>query len=271
MNSTQIIIKTNNEELKEKLIAELSFYGVDGFEEHDEQLICYLKEGQKDESEIEDILRRFELPFSKSLIPEQNWNASWESSFEPVVVGDFCTIRADFHKALSKTQYEIIITPKMSFGTGHHATTYLMVQQMASLDCKGKHVADFGTGTGVLSILSEKLGSAYTWAIDNDDWSIENAKENLARNECNKIELEKAEAFKPCQKFDIILANINNNVILANLDGLVFGLNKGGKLLLSGLLKMDEEAVKISFESNNFIHLTTVGRDEWISMMFTIE
>jgi ribosomal protein L11 methyltransferase len=268
MNSIQLNINTGSDEVRDKLIAELSAFDIDGFEEQDDQLICYFRQGNVDEEHVNEKIRQAGLSSSRSVVYEQNWNASWESSFAPVVVDDFCTIRADFHKAGGNTQHEIIITPKMSFGTGHHATTYLMVQQMAQLDFVGKTVADFGTGTGVLSILAEKLGSTYAWAVDNDDWSIENAQENIARNNCTRIGLAKVDTFTPAQQFDIILANINKNTILGNLDGLVFGLNKGGTLLLSGLLQSDEEQVKISFANHNFTHLTTVQRDNWISMIF---
>lgn len=266
-DSIQLTINTPDERLREELIGLLSLFDFDGFEEKDEQLLCFFAEGKIDEEEVKEIINNRGLSYLRSTILPQNWNALWESSFAPVVINNFCCVRADFHQPVAKTKYEIVITPKMSFGTGHHATTYLMIEQMAKMDFKGKRVADFGTGTGILAILAEKLGSSYIWAIDNDDWSIENAKENVQKNDCKVISIEKIDAFKGKQKFDIILANINKNVIIKNLDGLVLGLNKGGQLLLSGLLKADEEDVLLFCRQFKLTHIITIERDNWVSIM----
>ncbi len=266
-NSIQLTINTPDQRIREELIGLLSLFNFDGFEEKDDQLLCFFSGGKIDEEELKRIINYKGLSYSKSVIFPQNWNAIWENSFAPVVVNNFCCVRADFHQPAAKTQYEIVITPKMSFGTGHHATTYLMIEQMAKMDFKGKRVADFGTGTGILAILAEKLGSSYVWAIDNDDWSIENAKENVQKNNCEEISIEKGDSFSCKQEFDIILANINKNVILNNLDGLVFGLHKGGRILLSGLLEEDEQEVLSLVKQLNLIHITTVERDKWISIM----
>ncbi len=133
---------------------------------------------------LNDLTSSLQLSFSKTIIEETNWNQVWESNFDPVIVDDFVAVRAHFHEPIKNVQHEIVITPKMSFGTGHHATTYMMMQQMRELDFAGKNVFDFGTGTGVLAILAEKLGAQKVIAIDNDDWSIENADENVKRNNC---------------------------------------------------------------------------------------
>ncbi len=265
--SIQLIINTSNERLREELIGRLSLFEFDGFEEKDEQLLCFYTEGKIDEVELNKLMQQYGLSYSRAVISPQNWNAVWESSFAPVVVNDFCCVRADFHKPIVKTKYEIIITPKMSFGTGHHATTYLMLEQMSKMDFKGKSVADFGTGTGILAIMAEKLGSRYIYAIDNDEWSIENAKENVERNGCKVVTIESKGSFNGDEKYDIILANINKNVIIETLDGLVFGLNKGGRILLSGLLKKDEQDMLSLFKQLNLIHITTVDKDEWISIL----
>jgi ribosomal protein L11 methyltransferase len=192
----------------------------------------------------------------------------WESNFEPVVVEDFCKVRADFHPASGSAKHDIIITPKMSFGTGHHATTYMMIQQMRDLDFKGKAVADFGTGTGILAILAEKLGSSKVVAIDYDEWSIQNAEENILKNGCTAISLQQADTFSPPENFDIILANINRNVILDNLDGLVFGLNAKAFLLISGILKEDEKDIVAACINRNLSYIKTVNRNQWISILF---
>ena len=173
-------------------------------------------------------------------VGETNWNAVWESNFQPVLVDDFVAVRADFHESIAGVKHEVIITPKMSFGTGHHATTHMMIQQMQAIDFTSKAVFDFGTGTGILAILAEKLGAAAIMAVDNDDWSITNTAENLERNSCRKVELKKVDTAEGEGRYDVILANINKNVILDNLSSLIKQLASGGNLLLSGLLEADE-------------------------------
>jgi ribosomal protein L11 methyltransferase len=266
-NSIQIAIKVASKNVREAILAHLSVLDVDGFEESDDELLAYYTEGEIDEKELEEIIKQYGVTTSKSVIPSQNWNEVWESNFSPVVVDNFCAIRADFHEPIKNTTHEIIITPKMSFGTGHHATTYMMIQQMGELDFVNKNVADFGTGTGVLAILAEKLGSPHVFAIDNDDWSIENAKENFERNNCTNIEIKKANSFLSTFKYDIILANINRNVIIDNLNSLVFGLAHKGSLVLSGLLAEDEYDIISAALHHNLSHIKTVVRDKWISLL----
>jgi len=268
MDSIEVCIAVSDEAVKEELIARLSVLDVDGFEEKDNELSVFYRKGEIDEKELDDIINSCNLTYSNSTIPEQNWNEVWESNFSPVIVDNFCSIRADFHEPINHTAKEIIITPKMSFGTGHHATTYMMIEQMKDIDFEAKRVADFGTGTGVLAILAEKLGADFVYAIDNDNWSIENAQENFERNDCKIIEIKKAGTFFTTDKFDVILANINKNVIIDNLNGLVFGLAHKGHLLLSGLLKEDEADIIIACLHNNLSHIKTVVRDKWISLLF---
>lgn len=263
----QIAIAVDDEQVREQLIAQLSTINFDAFEERDDEVLAFIDSKNFDQGRLENILSRYDLKYNKSIIEEQNWNALWESNFDPVIVGDFCVIRADFHPAFNNKEHEIIITPKMSFGTGHHATTYMMISEMGKLDFKNKRVADFGTGTGVLAILAEKLWSRYVWAIDIDDWSIENASENIKKNGCKNIIIEKKDRFAPQQKFDIILANINKNVILSNVEGLVGGSEPGGELLLSGLLKEDENNIISAFHAEGFQHQSTIEKDKWICLL----
>lgn len=224
----------------ELLIAKLNNIGFEGFEESEENLKAYIPADNFDVASIKKIATEQGVLFNQSVIEETNWNAVWESNFQPVIVDDFVAIRADFHEPIKEVEHEIVITPKMSFGTGHHATTYMMVQQMREIDFAGKSVFDFGTGTGVLAILAEKLGAVKVLAVDNDDWSITNAKENIERNDCIRIALKKADNAVTGEQYDIILANINKNVILDNFSSLVSQLTSKGTLLLSGLLQEDE-------------------------------
>jgi ribosomal protein L11 methyltransferase len=253
---------------KEIAVARILDAGFSTIEETDEGLKVYLNE--KDGSgSFRKLLSELDIAnYKESIIAETNWNNLWESNFEPVIVNDFYAIRADFHSAITNVQYEIIITPKMSFGTGHHATTYMMIEQMKTIDCNDKTIFDFGTGTGVLAILAEKLGAAAVTAIDNDNWSIENAAENITRNDCTKINLYNSEKVPSDMPFDIILANINRNVILENLSLLYNQLKPGSILLLSGLLAEDEAditaaATKLSLQKGPVLHKTG-----WISIRF---
>lgn len=262
-----LIVHVTEQHEKDLLIAQLSQLNFEGFEEKDTELHAFVPKDVFSDKAVRQLLDESGLQYATSILPAQNWNTLWESNFDPVLVDDFCLIRADFHPGNESLEHEVIITPKMSFGTGHHATTYLMLQQMRLLDFEHKRVADFGTGTGILAIMAEKLGSSSVWAIDYDDWSIENAKENLERNSCNCIEVNKADVFSSNEKFDVILANINKNVILDNVEGLVSALKPGGKLLLSGLLKEDEYDILMACQYYNLLRVKTVERDKWICIL----
>ncbi len=223
------------------LIARLAAIGFEGFEETQNVLKAFIPYESFDEIKLMEITDACKCEFTKAVIHPQNWNEAWETSFDPVIISDFCAIRAEFHKHVPFTAHEIIITPKMSFGTGHHATTYLMIACMRGIGFYGKSVCDFGTGTGVLAILAEKIGAASIHAFDNDEWSIENGKENIGTNHCQRISLLKADHLSGRNYFDIILANINRNVILANLAAMKRQVVPGGTILISGFLVGDEE------------------------------
>ena len=207
------------------------------------------------------------MPYTFSKVEQQNWNAQWEQSFEPVQVDDFAVIRASFHAPVAGVKHDIIITPKMSFGTGHHATTFLMIQEMSALNFTGKTVIDFGTGTGVLAILAEKLGATTLLGIDNDDWSINNAKENIAANDCLRITLKKADEMTADNKADIILANINLNVIIANIVLIKNACLPNADILLSGLLKEDEAQMSEVLTKNGFQIQKIIHKNNWIAIL----
>jgi len=268
----EIIIENIHSAQSEVLIALLSNIGFDGFEETNHSLKAFIHQENFDEEIIRQLAAQHHFVYEVKKIEEQNWNALWESNFEPVMIDDFVFVRAAFHAPAQQVQHEIIITPKMSFGTGHHATTYMMMQQMRTLDFNHKRVFDFGTGTGVLAILAEKLGASDIFATDNDDWSVENAMENIRNNHCKKIEVVKAggaQAALQSQKFDIVLANINKNVILENARILSEILLKEGNLLLSGLLTEDEAAIVKAFTAVGLQHRNTEYREQWISLLWS--
>ena len=239
----QIVFQNLLGETSELLISSLIEIGFDGFEEEGSNLKAFIPVNKFDDTALDEITRSFKINFSKSIIEETNWNHLWESNFEPVIIDDFAAIRADFHEPIKNVQHEIVITPKMSFGTGHHATTKMMILQMREIDFIDKTVFDFGTGTGILSILAEKLGASKIIAVDNDEWSIENAKENIQRNNCHKIELKKSDTILKSELFNIILANINKNVILEHFSSLINQLDHHGILVISGIMPEDKEDI----------------------------
>lgn len=264
MHHLQLTIVAN-EYQQEELIALLNDFQPTGYEQHEEVLIAYFDADNFNEEDIHPLLDGFQ--FRMVEVEEQNWNELWESNFQPVVVNDFCGIRAHFHQPIEGVQHEIIITPKMSFGTGHHATTYMMIEQMREIDFSDKTVFDFGTGTGILAILAEKLGAAKVSAIDVDEWSIENARENFEHNDCRKITVELSTTL-PTESFDIVLANINRNVLLQYDEQIKNICKPGSTLLLSGLLPDDEVDIRTTFEKQGFTFVSQNHRNNWICLLF---
>lgn len=231
-------------EKQEILIAKLSELGAEGFEEGNGFLSAYIPGDHYEQPVIDSLIAAENVEVGHEVIEQKNWNEEWEKSFEPVIIDDFCAIRASFHAPVEGVEHEIIITPKMSFGTGHHATTYLVIKSMKNLDFKGRKVLDFGTGTGILGILAEKQGAQEIIAIDNDGWSITNAIENISVNGCTAILPKKAEIEEIQGQFDIILANINKHVLLANMALIGQHLKPGGVVLMSGILTGDRQDIE---------------------------
>jgi ribosomal protein L11 methyltransferase len=221
------------------------------------------------QNELDIIFNQYHLTYSKSVIKEQNWNAIWESNFEAVRVGDFVGIRAHFHPDFEPAvTYDIKITPKMSFGTGHHPTTFSVMQLMQKLDFKDKTVYDFGTGTGILAILAEKLGAKNVLAVDNDDWCIENAIENIQNNASKVITIEKVESALQKDQYDIVLANVNRHIIEANMDELTQIGKPGGILVLSGLLIEDQSDMVELAGSKAWKFQEAQALNGWVSLLF---
>ena len=268
MNYLQFDFDVESLEQQDKLVALLAEFGFEGFEEDENTLNAFIRENDFDEIAFSGIIDLFEnVSFKKTIIENINWNKKWEEDFQPVLVEDFVAIRAWFHQPINNLAHEIIITPKMSFGTGHHATTYLMIKQMRDLEFSGKSVLDFGTGTGILAILARKLGAGSVLAIDYDEWSITNAIENIEQNFCSNIRVEQLDAIPVNEKFDIILANINLNVIISNLTSIVLASFSGTKILLSGILKDNEPALIEALEAVGLKYISTLQRGDWIAIL----
>ncbi len=252
-------------------MALLSTLNFTGFEETEEAVIAYTEEAEYDEQGLQEIAEGLQLPFQKEVLAQRNWNEEWEKNFEPVIIDGFCSVRADFHPQPANVAYDIVITPKMSFGTGHHATTALMMTFMRELDFNQKQVFDFGTGTGILAILAEMLGADQVFAIDNDEWSFENAQENCIRNKTGKIIVQQATAddIPESTQFDIILANINRHILLAYMDKMASLLKDRGVLLLSGILPEDVDIISAAAATAGFIYQKERTERNWVCMQFS--
>ncbi|MEY4552307.1 MAG: hypothetical protein RL099_635 [Bacteroidota bacterium] len=270
----QVSIDVLDEAVKDILIAELAALGFDGFEETETGLFSYIELVRFDSelcSGLDELVKRYGVTYTSATIDKQNWNALWESNFEPVLVDDFVGVRANFHPPFNGgVEHDIIITPKMSFGTGHHGTTYSVMQLMRGIDFANKSVFDFGTGTGLLAILAHKLGAGDILAVDNDDWCIENASENITVNNTQSIEIQKVDNAKLNKKFNIIIANINKNIILDNLAFLAEATVPGGVVLLSGLLVEDEPEIEAACKALGWRHQETRTRNNWIALHYSV-
>jgi ribosomal protein L11 methyltransferase len=226
-------------EQSEILIALLSG-DFESFEETVTGVKTFVREDQFSVVQLQSVLQQIphaeNIVYTSTLIAEKNWNALWESNFEPVWIGSDVYVRAPFHTPRLDVKYEIVIEPKMSFGTGHHATTSLMIAEMMKMNLVGEDVLDMGCGSGILAILAAKSGARNILAIDIDEWAYKNAFENCIRNQSQHIIVQKGDASLIRGKaFDVILANINRNILLENMNEYVAGLKNEGHLLISGI------------------------------------
>jgi ribosomal protein L11 methyltransferase len=258
----------------ELLMAELSMLPFDTFQEQEDGLSCFADEDAVEPASFQAILEKYGIGqdhFAVESIPKQNWNETWEQAYEPVVVEDQLRIRASFHESeSSKYPLEIIITPKMSFGTGHHATTYLMSKLQMTLEHQKKFVYDLGTGTGILAILAKKLGASNVIATDVDDWSIENSIENFRLNAVEEIEIYQGAVaeLNLVKQADIILANINKNILLQELSYYGNLLRPEGFLLLSGFYQKDLADISKQALSFQLIFEQAETKNDWVAALF---
>ena len=269
MSYIQVSFKVNNADVQAVLIAVLSNEGYEGFEEQEEALQAFVPAEHYDEAFIKQLSEQHNISYTIEAIKDRNWNASWEENFEPVVIDDFCSIIAHFHNIEITTNHVIRITPKMSFGTGHHATTRLMIKAMRNIDFKGKQVFDFGSGTGVLAILADQLGAKHVLAIDNDEWAYLNAHDNITTNNATHVVVKQAVLDDvQTEKFDVILANINRHILLQYMDQLGKMLETNGDLLMSGLLVEDEGIIVEAANSTGLKLLQRAEDNNWITLLF---
>lgn len=253
------------------LISVIADMGFDSFETNEKGFVAYIPEDLNSAVDLSELkFEDFSYSFTTQKMAQVNWNEEWEKNFSPVIVNDICVIRAPFHNLDKTYKYDIVIMPKMSFGTGHHDTTWLMCKNMLEIDLKGKTVFDMGSGTGVLAILASKLGATKIVGNDIDDWSVENAAENCAANNCSEITIIKGdgELLSKKEHYDIVLANINKNVLKTYIPRLSSSLKQGGLLFISGFFKTDCEEL-INLASSNYLKLYKQEvKNDWATLIF---
>jgi ribosomal protein L11 methyltransferase len=254
------------------LLSQLQQLPFDSFLTTEEGLNAYLPKKQDKESLLDSVVllnhESVQIEFTVTEIPPENWNAKWESEFQPIFVGSDCVIRADFHESQGKT-YELIINPKMSFGTGHHPTTHMMMEFVLEETLSDKTVLDMGCGTGVLGILASKKGTRAIDAMDSDAWCVENTIENAKTNGCKNIRSSQAAILESTRAtYDAIFANINRNVLLEQIPSYGQALKVGGSLFLSGFYKNDINFLQQSCQKENLTLISTKEKEQWCALKF---
>jgi ribosomal protein L11 methyltransferase len=272
MFHTRLLV-TCSQEFSEILMAELAEANFDTFLENEDGFEAYVEGEQYDRELVESIREKYlsqtPLAFSFSRIEKRNWNEEWEKSYHPISVEDKCLIRATFHQPDKQYPYEIVITPKMSFGTGHHQTTYLMIKNMLDMDFKNKRVMDAGCGTAILSIMASKLGASEVDAFDVDEWSVINGSENTGINQCGNIRIRqgKITSLDFTGEFNVILANINRNVLLEEIGAYATFLQGEGLLLLSGFFTLDIPDLVMKASEHGLIEIKRDERETWAALL----
>jgi ribosomal protein L11 methyltransferase (prmA) len=256
----------------EILMAELAEVGFDSFEDTPTGIKAYIPKDSWNEHILQDIYLlsnpEFTISYQITEIEQVNWNEEWEKNFSPIVVEDLCTVRANFHP-VPNTRYDIVITPKMSFGTGHHETTYMMLQQLLPLSLEGTKVLDMGCGTGILAIMAALRGARDITAIDIDPWCVENATENVQQNDCSFITIKEGDvSLIAGEQYNLILANINRNILLSDIPAYTQALLPQGLLLVSGFYEEDLPAIKEKCQEVGLTYLSHIERNRWVSAKF---
>ena len=256
----------------EILMAELAEVGFDSFEDTPTGIKAYIPKNSWNEQILQDIYLlsnpEFTISYQITEIEQVNWNEEWEKNFSPIVVEDLCTVRANFHP-VPNTRYDIVITPKMSFGTGHHETTYMMLQQLLPLSLEGAKVLDMGCGTGILAIMAALRGAHDITAIDIDPWCVENATENVQQNNCSFITIKEGDvSLIAGEQYNLILANINRNILLSDIPAYTQALLPQGLLLVSGFYVEDLPAIKEKCQEEGLTYLSHIERNRWVSAKF---
>ncbi len=271
MNYIEVVIYIPEEKaaLSEILIAFMAEQGYESFSEEKEKLFAYITEDEFDEASTKMLMDAYSLSYTKKVIPQQNWNEEWEKNFDPTVIENILTIKAPFHHQDFNTINTIIIEPKMSFGTGHHATTYMMCKLMSEYDLSESRVLDYGCGTGILAIYASILGASDVIAVDIDEWSYENTIENAEKNNIANITAIRGDIKSvPETKYDFIFANINLNVLKKDIPVLSSYMNKGSVLFLSGFLINELPQIEKVCSDNGLLFAKHIEKDNWTGCIF---
>lgn len=273
MEYVEVQIEGFEASASESLVAALLGIDYDSFSEEDTHFRAYIPASEYHEEKLKEILSSLfpdqQVKFTVCRLEDKDWNAEWERNYEPVLIAGKCMIRAPFHPAVAGVKYDILIEPKMSFGTAHHETTALMIEWMLDEPVTGKHVLDMGCGTGVLAILAAKMSAKEVRAIDNDPWAFVNATENCQRNKLPQIHvIQGDEGAIPSGPFDIILANINRNILLAQLPVYSRVSRAGGALYVSGFYEEDLEKIRNKAEEVGFAFSASRTLNKWMAVKF---
>lgn len=258
---------------REILVAELAQLGFESFTEEEDVLLAYIQKHEWEETRLREVNiltnPNFRISYQSKQIEQVNWNAEWEKHFDPIVVSDICAVRAPFHKEFG-VAYEIVIEPKMSFGTGHHETTFMMLEHLLDLDLHRKHVLDMGCGTAVLAILAEMRGAVHIDAVDIDSWCVENSEENAQRNNCEHINVWQGDIDSVTKEsgYDIIIANINRNILLRHIPHYRCLLKEDGILLLSGFYHEDLQIIKECCADCGMKYDQHLIKNNWVAAKF---
>ncbi|WP_299440172.1 50S ribosomal protein L11 methyltransferase [uncultured Aquimarina sp.] len=259
----------------EILIAELGYAGFESFVETEKGMEAFIQKEEWNKSILDDIhilsSEEFEITYTTEEIEQVNWNKEWEKNFTPIMVDNMCSVRAPFHEK-PDVAYDIVIEPKMSFGTGHHETTHMMIQHLLKHDVEGKKVLDMGCGTGILAILAEMKGAKPIDAIDIDNWCYLNTIENVERNNCKHITAYEGESSLLVDKqYDVVIANINRNILLKDISVYAATLTDGGSLFLSGFYKEDLEMITKECATYNLMFQECYERNNWIAACYKLK
>ena len=272
-------VTPNEEYATDVLAALLAETGFESFVPEEDGISAYVPQAMYDASSIEAVISSFPLEgftikHESELIEGEDWNAEWEKNyFQPIVLGDQCVIHSTFHKDIPEARYDILIDPKMAFGTGYHQTTCHMLRAILASDMTGKSVLDMGCGTALLAILARKHGATNVVAIDIDEFAYENAKENIMLNDTSDIEvrLGGADAIKESDSFDFVIANINRNILLADIQNYVRAMHPGSQLFISGFYTDDMQVLRTEAERNGLKYLDYAEENNWAMMRFIKE
>ncbi|MFY0630751.1 MAG: 50S ribosomal protein L11 methyltransferase [Flavobacteriaceae bacterium] len=256
----------------EILIAQLGFAGFESFVENENGVTAYIQKQEWNAEILEDVFilnsEEFTITHEQKEVAQTNWNAEWEKNFEPIQVDNKVSVRAPFHEN-PNLEYDIVIEPKMSFGTGHHETTHMMIQHLLKIDLKDKSVLDMGCGTGILAIFAEMKGAKPLDAIDIDNWCYQNSVENASRNNCHHISVYEGDvSLLQGKRYDVIIANINRNILLADMKVYTECLNENGTLLLSGFYQEDIPIIEAEVVKYGLVFDQKIERNNWVALKY---